>query len=190
MRGSEDSTEVGRYFLGIPIPAKLRTKIARIQDTLDSNVGFRWVPPQNLHITLRFLGKVETKTTTILVEQLHHRLKLPSFYISLGGLGAFPSPQRSRVIWLGVLEGNQQLCELETTLQPALSATGFEPPVQPFKPHITLARLRRPTNLISMLNAHCSEHYSFQVDQFLLYRSYLGHGPVRYEICAEFGLTP
>jgi 2'-5' RNA ligase len=106
-----------------------------------------WVPTEKLHLTMKFLGDVRDvdaerlKTAADLVAA-HHR----TFEMTLGGVGAFPNFRRSRVVWMGV-ESEPRLELLHHDLEIACGEAGFEVEGRPFRPHITLARVRAPLAL-------------------------------------------
>ena len=103
----------------------------------------RWVAPHNVHLTLKFLGDVSPTTLqelaeAIKVETVSHGM----FSISVGGLGAFPSPRRARVIWVG-LEAPPALEALRRGVEAAAAQLGYAPEGRPFSPHLTIGRVEQ-----------------------------------------------
>ncbi|MBR58913.1 MAG: RNA 2',3'-cyclic phosphodiesterase [Myxococcales bacterium] len=189
MREQEETTEFGRYFLAIPVPPEIRAAIASTRESLKDNERFRWVPAHNLHITLHFFGRAEHQIQSSLKKTLPKHIRIPSFPISVGRLGAFPSAERARVLWLRVEEGEDRLIELAQSIRIALAIEGFPTPEREFKPHITLARVRRPLDIRSVLKDHDVRPHGFHIERFGLYESHIGTGPARYEKCVDFPLT-
>ena len=104
----------------------------------------RWVPAQQAHLTLAFLGNVEpgrlSDVGDRLIDVAHAR---PPFDLAFGGVGAFPDARRPRVIWLGVSSGRDAVAELASDVRLALAPLGFEHDDTPYAPHLTLGRIRR-----------------------------------------------
>jgi 2'-5' RNA ligase len=109
------------------------------------------------------------------------------FHAALEGLGAFPSPRRARVLWVGVTDDAERLPALARDLNVALEA--FEPPEdRPFVPHLTLARFDHPVSVAETLASTSWERQAFEVKELVLYRSHLGKPAARYEPLATFAL--
>jgi 2'-5' RNA ligase len=109
---------------------KLKTRI----------LGVKWTPPQNLHLTLAFLGDVETAKLASLSTVVHSVASgLAPFAVVWRGLGCFPTPVRPRIVWLGVDRGGDELTNVHLSLCEALEKAGWRPD-RKFTPHATLAR--------------------------------------------------
>lgn len=136
-----------RLFLALELPEAVRAKLGRFQASLrPACPGWRWIPPEAIHLTLRFLGEVRPE------KDLEHReawreaaRSCYAVRFRLGAPGVFPSPKRPRVLWVGIDEAPPQgrLLALASTLEAAARAQGFAPEEQPFRPHVTLARAHR-----------------------------------------------
>ncbi|MGH2628651.1 MAG: RNA 2',3'-cyclic phosphodiesterase, partial [Anaerolineales bacterium] len=104
----------------------------------------RWVRPENVHLTLAFLGDLPAERIPEVQRVVEPAAaETPPLHLSVGGLGAFPRPQAPRVIWIGVQESSGRLEILEDRLEDGLRRLGWEPPEEPFRPHLTLGRVRR-----------------------------------------------
>jgi RNA 2',3'-cyclic 3'-phosphodiesterase len=133
-----------RSFIAIEIPAAVQTEIAHSTASFKKALPgtlVRWVAPQNVHLTLKFLGDVPS---TIL-EQLAEAVKVEAashsiFSISVGGLGAFPTQRRARVIWIG-LDAPPALEALQHAVETVVAQLGFAPEGRPFSPHLTVGRV-------------------------------------------------
>jgi 2'-5' RNA ligase len=107
--------------------------------------GVAWVARDNLHVTLKFLGGVEaTRLDAVTVTLASAVAGCPAFDVSLGGLGAFPSPSRPRVLWAALAEGAATARDLAGRIDVALHALGFARETRPFSAHVTLGRVRAP----------------------------------------------
>ena len=133
-----------RSFIAIKIPAEIQDAIARqtapLQKALPKPL-VRWVAPQNLHLTLKFLGDVSPAN----LERLAGVLKSDAathepFSMTVGGLGAFPTPRRARVIWIG-LETPACLADIQHGIEAAAARLGYTQEDRPFSPHLTIGRV-------------------------------------------------
>ncbi len=140
-----------RAFLAINFHKELQEELAGIQNGLRSKIhGVRWVAPQLLHITLKFLGELDDDFLPFLDIPLREIGKnTKPFIVSLARLGAFPSPGNPRVFWIGIKEGASQLNKLATNIEQALDVHQpfFRSNIRnntgkPFQPHITLGRIK------------------------------------------------
>ena len=125
---------------------KLRINLNR------KELEYRWVPQENFHITLNFLGEVEVEKIDVLKRMLdevshHHAF----FHLKLHGLGVFPSVKVGRVVWMGV-QNSLPLRALQEDCESRLLDLGFRFEMRPFVPHLTLARLRSPRHLSDVIS--------------------------------------
>lgn len=133
-----------RAFVAIFPPPELRAAITRALETVPRlNDKVRWVRPENIHLTLKFLGNIQEETLVNLWTVLEETCaRHEPFNIRLTGLGTFPSGQRARILWAGIHTGSDQLGALAADLESALIPLGFEREKRAFTPHLTLGRLR------------------------------------------------
>jgi len=140
----------------------------------------------NLHYTVRFLGslapsRVEAARRAVLAAAA----SASPFRVRLGGPGAFPGPERARVLWLGAAEGAASLAHLAGDVERALVGEKFEPADRPFTPHLTVARvgevLRREDPFLKAFLSSASFALEFEVRELVLVASTLGPGGSRYE---------
>jgi len=113
----------------------------------------RWVRPEHLHITLKFLGDVEAGPEAEAIAALDALEAEPPFQFNLAEVGAFPSPARPRVIWTGIAEGQSQVTHLAGQVDLLLARRGFAREERPFSPHVTIGRLKETNDLNSLWNA-------------------------------------
>ena len=136
-----------RSFIAIELPTEARTALAKVQDRLKSTMpprSVRWTTPENIHLTLHFLGNVSTaqaaKVTTLLQNELGgHR----PFTLTLKGLGCFPNIRQPRIVWVGVSGETEILIALQRELGRQLSVIDFVPETRPYSPHLTIGRVNK-----------------------------------------------
>jgi len=135
-----------RTFIAIELPEPLKASLRELQDRLSAQPprgAVRWVQPQGIHLTLKFLGQTPAHRIEGIIEALRSAcLPVPSFAYTVGGLGCFPNPVRPRVIWVGVQEPTGVLSRLQGAIEDACAGLGFEREGRAFHPHLTLGRLR------------------------------------------------
>ncbi|MEW6635519.1 MAG: RNA 2',3'-cyclic phosphodiesterase [Actinomycetota bacterium] len=132
-----------RLFVGIFPPSAVREALSRAARELPVRGQVRWVSPENIHLTLKFLGEVPEDTPERLAGPLAAVCAAHEpFEAELSGFGAFPSPVRARIIWAGLGEGADRLRALAADVEEALHTTGFERERRGFVPHLTLGRAR------------------------------------------------
>jgi 2'-5' RNA ligase len=134
-----------RAFIALEIPASLQDAIQRQTASLREAAGqcVRWVPTVNLHLTLKFLGDVSPANLQFLNQMLTlEAAKHPAFCLQIGGLSAFPSPRRARVVWVGI-QAPPELEGLQHSVEAATARLGYESEERPFSPHLTIGRVRQ-----------------------------------------------
>jgi len=133
-----------RLFVAVNLPAAERRAAYEAAAPLrDARLPFKWVAEDSIHVTLRFLGEVEEARARPIGEALAAAVRpARPFDVTLGGVGAFPSLARPRVVWMGV-ERHPALELLANDVEKALMALAFEPELRPFHPHLTLGRAER-----------------------------------------------
>ncbi|MFV1986293.1 MAG: RNA 2',3'-cyclic phosphodiesterase [Gemmatimonadota bacterium] len=138
MRGS------ARVFVAITLPDDVKAGLVRATAPIrDGGRALRWVPEPQLHLTLRFLGSIPRDA----IERLESSLRVEAarcaaFDLRLRGGGCFPNPRNPRVLWVGVQPG-PALGEAHAAVEDAVSAAGFDRTERPFRPHVTIGRVRR-----------------------------------------------
>lgn len=135
-----------RAFVGISIDAELRRALAGLQQRLETNAGsppVRWAPPDQLHLTLKFLGNVPVERLDELKRALDTACAGASaFSLSIRGVGCFPSVQRPHVIWAGIEGDVAALEQLQERIERAASPFGSHSEDRKFHPHLTIGRVK------------------------------------------------
>ena len=178
-----------RLFLAVDVPSDVRDAVATVSRNLEERIpGARWAPPQNWHVTMKFLGSVDAQGRDWIAEAARQAAsRIAAFETRVDGLGAFPSPRRARVLWAGLTDESGGFERLATALDSAL-ATRFAPEDRAFTAHLTLARLRQPSALPDDVLGVDLRSRGFQIDRLTLYRSQLGRPHPRYEPLESFTL--
>ncbi len=147
--------KVIRTFVAVLIAEDLKQKIAEVQGEVKKLApDVKWVAPENLHVTLKFLGDVREDEIASLSAVVEDAVRgYPTFELSVSGLGAFPSPARARVVWVGIQNGAEKLIELASVVDDALAGAGFEKESKAFKSHITIGRVKTERNLDKLAKA-------------------------------------
>lgn len=181
---------VGRLFLGIALTDQVRHGLAaHLEEQLEGRpLPGRPVPPENWHLTLRFLGATERLTHERVLRQMAEVDRGPPFQLGFGGLGAFPRPARATVLWLGVERGEPEVRALADRVGGALEAAGVPPEERPFHPHLTLSRIRPHQDVGPLVERVGAFPLRQTVERVVLFRSHLGGGPARYEELEGFPL--
>ena len=134
-----------RTFIAILVSLQARQALENCIEKLSSlaPVGVRWVDPQGIHLTLRFLGNIPAAAVDqVLAAQAAAAASCPPFSIQLSQLGMFPNERRPRVIWAGVIGELEALQRLQQEVETQLEHIGYPREKRPFAPHLTLGRVR------------------------------------------------
>ncbi len=175
-----------RCFVAVPIGGALRDNLRVAVDAWSGpEMHLRWTDPDGWHVTLAFLGPIEAASVPQFVARLALVAKKHSaMSVRTGGLGAFPTPDRVRVVWYGIEDELGRLAQLAHDIAAALDLDAS----QPFRPHLTLARARRPVDLRSWLASASVPEGVMEVDRVELMRSHVSGRPARYETLATVSL--
>lgn len=149
----------------------------------------RLVPPENWHITLRFIGDADEVTYERLLGGLSENDPGPAFTIRLGGLGAFPRPGRATVAWVALVGGGDRLAGLSEIAEEACQAAGLQPEERPFRAHLTVSRIRPARDVGTTVAASRDSGIAWRCDRFTVYQSHQGRGHPRYEPLDSFALS-
>ena len=171
--------ETFRAFIAIDLPASIRSSLADTQEILKS-FGFRvkWVRPQNIHLTLKFLGNIDSDLTDKIIAAMNLTAKdYTGVSLSAKEIGVFPNIRRPRVIWAGLSGQLETLKNLQQTLDGHLANLGFPKETRMFKGHLTLGRVKgkiasdQMKTAIDRLKGFESE--SFEINEIILFKSEL-----------------
>jgi len=177
-----------RVFIAVDLPSEVRNELSKIQRDLEPLTDTaRWVAPESIHITLKFIGEVADKRLQDIDAALTG-LTWKSFAITVRGVGFFPGNRSPRVFWAGMEAPTMQ--NLTEQLDSRMERLGFEKEKRAFRPHITLARARdsRIDSSLVTAAAKYAEHEfgSFTVDRVFLFKSILKPSGAVYERLKEY----
>ncbi len=175
-----------RLFVGLPLPDDLRQTLAALSAGVP---GARWVDPEMLHLTLRFIGEVDRGWFDDIDAALQG-VTTPAFELSLAGVGHWERKGKATTLWVGV-EKNPALTRLRDKIESAMVRLGLEPEGRKFAPHVTLARLSdaAPIRVADFLGRHALfRSPPIAVESFTLFSSFLSHGGAIYTAEAEYPL--
>ena len=184
-----------RAFIAIGLPGELKAEIGELSSSLSVQIpGVRWVPPENLHLTLKFLGDVDQAIIPD-IQAILGRMAARHLPITarLGGLEAFPNRRRPRIIWLGVTKGSDHLIDLAEDLSRGLTGLGFDPEKKKFTPHLTLGRVKRgritlePEEEDEKTNKLLDSFGSLNINMLLLLKSTLTSQGAIHQIISQHG---
>lgn len=175
-----------RLFVGIDVPYDSKVDLL-MKAVMSSRADLKPVEPENLHLTLLFIGEVQDALLGDIKEAVS-LVKFPSFNVRLSGLGAFPSPFRPRVIWIGIKEGAEVLTDIHNQLVKSLKSRGVKPQDEKeFQPHLTLARVKGTYGSLPQVIMSYQDYEvgTISVNSIKLYKSTLTpKGPI-YEVLHE-----
>ena len=151
----ENKPEFIRAFIAVEIDEAARTKLAAMQEALkEANGHVSWVRPQNIHCTLVFLGDIFQSAIEAVAGALAGAAAgSKPFEIEIAGLGFFGSARSPRIIWSGIAGAVMPLVKLQNDLVTAVSTAGMKPDAKPFKPHLTIGRVRSNRNAAALVRA-------------------------------------
>ncbi|HEX6976560.1 MAG TPA: RNA 2',3'-cyclic phosphodiesterase [Vicinamibacterales bacterium] len=140
---------MARLFVGVALDPAVTERAAAAADALRAELGAsdiriqaRWIPRENLHITLFFIGEIAPDRVDRVKEALSPALASQAFELELAGLGAFPPSGVPRVFWIGIARGGDPLAALHREVSDRLSAAGCGREARPYSAHLTIARVK------------------------------------------------
>lgn len=161
-----------RLFVAIDMPEAVRSLLVELNPHLP---GVRWLRPEQIHLTVSFLGNVGPTAEETLRERLA-KIRFTAFFMPVSGVGTFPAKGRPNVIWAGVRNGHPQLFHVYKKVQEAALGAGLHPELRAWHPHITFAR--------------CRDVSAEEVRPFLKQHAELDAGMVRVESFSLYSSTP
>lgn len=186
-----------RLFVAVDLPGQVREELGRVQGELRRHdlSHLRWVRPQGIHLTLKFLGETPAGRVAAITEALAGATRgRPGFRLALGAPGTFGGQRRPRVLWLDIIGDIERLRGLQAAVEEALVEIGFPSEDRGFSPHLTLARVPQPARpgtaerIAQALRAMTPPRAEFDVREVVLMRSTLQPGGAVYERLAAFPL--
>jgi len=179
-----------RTFIAIEIPEPIKAELAKLQTELrrtGAEVG--WTNADNIHLTLRFLGEIEEGQLDG-VKQLciETTIGVQPFTLRLEATGYFPNFRQPRVLWVAIGGEIEVAAQLQNRLEAGLIALGFDREDKPFKPHLTIGRVKSGKNvkqLVAKADMYPLPELSFEVDELVLFKSELHPAGACYTVLAR-----
>ncbi len=191
--------ETIRAFIAVPLPKSLLDRLTDLQRKLKRQLphrSVRWVRPEGIHLTLKFLGDTSAEKLPDIKQALAAVARhAPACPFTAEGLGCFPNTRRPRVVWVGVQEPTGRLVALQEAIEEVMTPLGYSPERRGFTPHLTIGRVRRKVShqdvaqvgeVIAETNVAASAEVP--ADTFALIRSILKPSGAEYTHLAEFKL--
>ncbi len=184
-----------RLFIGFPVPIteldSLNAALKKLRIGADKHeMEFDWVPRENFHVTLNFLGATPPQQ---LADVSHVVTKIVDahapFPTSLRGLGGFPDEHHARVLWAGVRK-SKQLSNLQADLTEALTSLGYKPDERDYTPHLTIARTRKARTSKDLISPYVRTTFGdLKIDRLVLYESVMQGPKPHYDVLETFPLN-
>lgn len=192
-RASRPEAAPLRLFAAVDVPERVKQVVVDGIEPWKERLGAgRWVPPENWHVTMKFMGRTWPRLRAWVEEACHEAAAaVRPFRVSLDGLGVFPRSKSARVLWVGLRDRTGGLAALAGALDEAM-AREFPPEKRPYHPHLTVARFQPPVPVSDQaedLAATRFEAEPFRVGTLVLYRSHLSPRGARYEPVERFRLS-
>lgn len=184
-----------RTFIAIELDKKITDALAEIQKELKSSqADIKWVRPENIHLTLKFLGEVEEARIKEIIQRLKELgSQIKPFALRISGLGTFPGLKSARVIWAGIKEDTDELMKLAKMIEDGLITLGFPKENREFSAHLTLGRFRSNKNrnkLIRRLEeTQIPQRLTQQIASIALFKSLLHPTGAVYQKLSEINLS-
>ena len=177
-----------RLFVAIEIPEKAKDAVEEVfAPWREAFPKARWVPRENMHVTLKFLGRTWPRLSDWVPDQVEAAVaEVSQFTARLRGVGSFPSAKRGRALWAG-FDDTDRIAALAAEIEAAL-ADEFPTEKRPFHPHLTVARSEPPLKLPAGYSGTELESDEWEVDHVTLFRSHLRRPAPLYEPLARFPL--
>lgn len=177
-----------RSFIAIPLDLEIaRGAVRMVERIRQPGDGIKWVPTDNLHLTLKFLGDVHNTEVPQVCEVIRRVCaSIPSFELKFAGAGGLPALERARVVYAGVTDPSGSLTGIVTELELELAKLGFKPESRDYQPHLTLGRAkarRASDQVIQRLQEEAeTELGSMWVSEIRLIASFLDKGGPTYQV--------
>jgi 2'-5' RNA ligase len=134
-----------RAFIAVELPSFLKEELGRIESILKAGntTPVKWVDFESIHLTLKFLGDIESSRVGEIIEGIKNAcVGISPFELKIKGLGVFPNPARTRIAWVGLADATDELSLLQRNIESEMEKLEYERETRKFSPHLTLARVR------------------------------------------------
>jgi len=180
-------TEELRVFSAVELPdhvrERLREHVQQLREAVP-DAAASWTRVENIHLTLKFFGNVHVDRIPAISDAVSRAVKeFSTFRIGVGGTGVFPKPSRAQVLWIGVNDPSGELSSLQRQLEIECAKKGFDKEDRAYRPHLTIARLRKPEGARQLADAHLQmkfEPIEIEFNELVVFRSELSSKGSRY----------
>jgi 2'-5' RNA ligase len=195
-----ESKQRMRIFCAVDVPDEVRARVAahitRLRESVNSSSSLRisWERVEKLHLTLKFLGELESVRVEALMRAARRAAEsVEKFEVRLQEAGAFPANNNPRVLWLGLQDETRRLAEFHERLETECAHENFPREPRAFHPHLTIARIRIPNTAPArqLAKLHRETEFApatFTVNELIVMQSQLGAGGSRYTPLARYEL--
>ena len=182
-----------RTFIAIEIPEEIKTALAALQSALrKANAAVSWTNPENIHLTLKFLGEIEERRLAgIARASMDAAAGVPPLTLRLDRTGVYPNARQPRVIWAGLAGEIELLQRMQRGLEEQLAAIGVKGDEKLFRPHLTVGRVKSNRNAREMVvqaDLYELPAFSFEVREILVMKSELLPAGAKYTALAKAAL--
>lgn len=185
-----------RVFCAVELPEEARVQlqehIARLRKEIP-DAAASWSRVENIHLTLKFFGNVAVdRTPKISAAAKRTAEQFSQFQIGVGNTGVFPRPSRAQVLWIGVSDSSGQLSTLQKRFEDECAAEGFPKEDRAYRPHLTIARIRKPEGTRRLAETHLNTNFptiDVPLHELVVFRSELSSKGSRYTAISRHHLT-
>lgn len=184
-----------RVFCAVELPQEVRVRLEDHVSRLRKQVGdvaASWSRVENIHLTLKFFGNVELNLIQRISDAAERVAKqFSKFQIGVGETGVFPRPSRPQVLWIGISDPSGQLTALQQKFEHECAAEGFAKEDRAYRPHLTIARLRKPEGARQLADAHLAmrfEPIEIGLKDLVVFRSELSPKGSKYTVISAADL--
>ena len=184
-----------RLFYAFELTESLREQIRQHIQKLREAVpeaAASWSRPENIHLTVKFFGNVDQSKVPVISAAAEPVVaECSPIQITVGQTGVFPRPSRAQVLWIGVEDSHGKLSELQQRLEDELKVEGFPKEDRAFRPHLTVARIRKPHNAKRLAEAHLQADFNavkLTLTELVLFRSELSSEGSKYSALSRHRL--
>jgi 2'-5' RNA ligase len=169
-----------RLFCAVELPAEVRKQleehVLKLRKAVP-DVAASWSRVENIHLTLKFFGNVALDRIPVISAAASRAAgEFSAFRIGVGNTGVFPRPSRAQVLWIGVSDPSGKLSAMQERLENECAAEGFPKEARAYRPHLTIARIRRPESARRLVDAHLQMNFpitDIEPNELILFRSEL-----------------
>ena len=186
-----------RTFCAVELPNEVRKQLEEHilklrQDVPDAAAS--WSRVENIHLTLKFFGNVALDRIPVISAAATRTVaEFSTFRIGIGNTGVFPKPSRAQVLWIGVSDPSGKLSALQERLENECAAEGFTKEDRAYRPHLTIARIRRPEGARQLADAHLQTNFpitNIDLNELILFRSELSPRGSKYTRISTHPIRP